>query len=310
MPSFLSRAAGSALALATLALGACGDNPTPTEDLRDLRPNPSLLIGGSTTPTITALTPSSDSVFLGGPAVPYTVTIQNPGASRSDVILQGTVVQGAANRAAGGAAVNCGQGSSVLPSGSCTMSLTLVVSNGAAGTGTLVPGGAIFELELRDSVASVIDMKGVAITLLPNTPIITGVKVASSTVYIGGSGVPYTATLDNPGVHDLEGVRIQGWIIQGRSLRAAGGAVVNCGKGVGVLPTGSCTVSSTFVASNKTAGTGTLVPGAAIFALQLSDATGAVMDTEEIVVMLASKTLQLDPLSPSSSTAPSMAAPR
>ena len=290
MRSFSSRLGRAVLTLAVVGLSACGDHPDATEASPNLGPRLAVV---SNKPTITALTPSSDSVVIGSSSTRYAATLQNPGVSRPGVGVQGVIVQSAVRSAAGRAFVQCGSGTGVLPMGSCTVSNPIVAATGGGGP-TLVAGPAIFELQLTDSITgSVLDTKTVAIALVSGTPTITALTLSGDTLVIGSSSVPYTATLRNPGL-SLANVRIQSSITQGTTTRAAGGLVVNCGSGSGVLPTGICTISGVAVASNFTGGSGTLEPGAAIFWLQLVDANGTVVDTAFAKVILTSP----DPTTP------------
>jgi hypothetical protein len=98
---------------------------------------------------------------------------------------------------------------------------------------------------------------------------ITSLSLADNTIPIGGTSGSYTAILNNIG-GALSGAVLQGYITQGSARRAAGGLVVNCGGGSGVLPTGNCTMSFVVNASNTGSGIGTLVPGIATFELDLT----------------------------------------
>ena len=302
MRSFSSRAGRSVLALAVVALSACGDRSDVTEASPNLRPRLDVV---SNTPAITALTLSSDTVVIGNSNTLYTATLQNPGASRSPVGVTGVIVQDTVHRtdADGGQFVQCGSGTGVLPTGSCTVSNPVAVSNSGGGT-ALVPGPATFELQLTDAVTgAVLSTKTVAITLVPNTPTISAVTLSSSTVVLNGPFVPYTATFKDPGP-GLPNVDIQGLIVQGTSQRDAGRAPVDCGIGVGALPTGTCTFSFQLTASNSNGlRHGTLVLGPATFVLQLRNAlTGAVFDTKTVGITLVSNATTITALSVSADT--------
>jgi hypothetical protein len=297
MRSFSSRAALAALA--AIALGACNDRVSPTEAA-----GPRFaVVGDSTTLGISALTLSRDSAFINGPAVPYTATLSNPGGTLSGVAIQGWIVQGSLRHGANGTLINCGSGSGVLPSGTCTVSFSYAASNGLSGAGTLVPGAATLELDLEDGTGTVVSTVSVPVTLLPNHPIVTGITLSSDTVFIGGRVTSYTATLENPnGNHS--GVAIQGFIAQGSVTHAAGGTLVNCGAGIGVLPTGTCIASSSAGASNgDLTGAGTLVPGTATFLLQLKDSAGNIVDTRTKTITLAPPTPRITALTLSSTSA-------
>jgi len=77
----------------------------------------------------------------------------------------------------------------------------------------------------------------------------------------------------------MSGVVAQGYVVQNPSSRAAGGALIDCHAGLGVLPNGTCTISYSLVANNSLAGNGTLVPGTATFELDLILPSGKVSST-------------------------------
>ena len=253
--------------------------------------------------TISALTLSSTTLVLGGPDTSFGATLQNSGPSVAGAAIQGWIVQSGANnarRAAGGSAVQCGSGSGVLPSGTCTMAGAIAASNSGAGTGTLIPGAATFELDLTVN-GIVVAQSTVAVSITARATI-TGLSLgatASDTLLLEGSSAPFTATLRNP-ASSLSGISIQGFVTQGTARRFVGGTLITCGSVAGVLPSGSCAVASQLAASNNTAGFGTLVTGAATFELQLVDSTGTVLGTANIPLYVIDGPLESGP--PSSNT--------
>jgi alpha-tubulin suppressor-like RCC1 family protein len=115
-------------------------------------------------PRITGLSLGSSTIAIES-GTTYDVTLFNPGNTRSIVVLQGYVLQGATNRAAGGVNVNCsGTVDGILPPGSCTSSWTFTASNSGGGSGTLVPGPATFQLDLVEGT-TILDSKTMSITL-------------------------------------------------------------------------------------------------------------------------------------------------
>jgi uncharacterized repeat protein (TIGR01451 family) len=138
-------------------------------------------------------------------------------------------------------------------------------------------------LFVNDTYTKLAESAAFAVTLAPNTPSIGALSPNSDTVMFGSS-IAYTATLTNPGA-SLSNVVLQGWIDQGTARRAAGGSMVMCGAGVGVLPNGTFNVQGSIVASNATGGTGTLVDGPATFELQLI-VNGTVLETKTVTVTL------------------------
>jgi alpha-tubulin suppressor-like RCC1 family protein len=125
---------------------------------------PTLVILGAP-PSITSITLDSYTIVLGG-ATTYHATLLNPGPTLTDdVSIQGYVTQGTANRATGGSSIECSLGvTGILPSGSCTTSFSVTISNALGGTGTLVPGPATLHLDLYDGTTT-FDSETVAITL-------------------------------------------------------------------------------------------------------------------------------------------------
>lgn len=136
-------------------------------------------------------------------------------------------------------------------------------------TGTLVPGSATFELELK--VAGVIvDTKTTPITLVATTPSIVSLDLSVPTIATGGN-TPYTVTTYNPtGVTLTRTVFTQGYVEQaGGTSCGGGGTNVQCGSPSPEVPRSACAFSFIAVASNSAAGTGVLAPGAATFRPQL-----------------------------------------
>ena len=100
--------------------------------------------------------------------------------------------------------------------------------------------------------------------------------------------VNYTVTLHNGTLSTQSLVIIQGYLIQGSVSRAAGGTAgcpVNVG---GNVSPGDCTMTRVISASNSNGGTGTLVPGAAQFVLELRQGSPSVLlDSRTLNVTLA-----------------------
>jgi len=255
--------------------------------------------------TISGLIPTSTNLVVGGPLSSYSATIQNSGSSLSGVAVQGWLIQSGVNnarRAAGGQQLLCGAGSGVglLPTGKCSTFGIIVASNSTSGTGTLGPGPATFELDLIVNGA-VVSQKTTAVTIVTGETIasLTMASATSDTLLLEASGASFTTTLKNIG-SSLSGVSVAGWINQGTTRRFAVGTLVSCGSTAGVLPNGSCVMSLQFVASNNTAGTGTLSTGDAKFQLQLVDVTGTVLSSASVALYLIDGPLESPPPLPSS----------
>ena len=252
--------------------------------------------------TINSVILRSNTLVVGGPLVSDSMTLVNQGPSVSGVAIQGWLVQSGANnarRATGGSAVQCGSGSGILPNGVCSLFSVIAASNTSAGTGTLISGAATFELDLTVN-GTVVSQLTVPVSIMTGASI-TGLSLApgtSDTLLLEGSSAAYTTTLRNTGA-SLSGISIQGWISQGTARRFAGGRPVSCGSSSGVLPNGSCTVSSQVAASNNTAGSGTLSTGTATFELQLVDGTGTVLGSATILLYVVDGPLESPPVGPS-----------
>jgi hypothetical protein len=246
----------------------------------------SILVNLVATPRITTLSLASTTLAIDGPATSYTATLQNPANSLQGVLLQGSILQdlGPVRRAAGGTQVNCGSGVGVFPPGTCTITFSAAASMSGSGNGTLAPGAAIFELQLIQTsggTSTTFDTKTIAITLVSSSPKIVSVALQSTTLVIGGASVDYTARLQNPGF-PVTDVLLQGELDQdqtgGTVSKGAGGTFINCGNGLGVLPTtgtGTCSIPFTVTASSSTSG-GAFEAGPARFVLHLyKSAAGA-----------------------------------
>src|SRR5581483_11087535 len=204
-------------------------------------------------------------------------------------VLQGFVSQGTSQHAAGGAVIDCGAGSGVLPTGVFTLAGSLNISNiPITGSGTFAPGPATFLLQLKVNGA-VVYSTTVAITLQAK-PTLGAMTLQSSTVVLGATSTSYQTSFTNPG-SNLPNITLQGWINQGSARHSAVGPFNDFGSGSGVLPGGSGTLSAPLGAFNTTTGTGTLAPGAATFELQLTQGTDLLATTTLPVTIVPCPTL-------------------
>jgi hypothetical protein len=270
------------MVLAAIALGACSERPTPTQPApesanRVITCDEGGCGGGGggggdpppppPPPAITSVSLPNSTLALGGVSVPYTATVTNDGPSLSDVGAQGYIVQGSARRAAGGTLVTCGAGTGVLPHGTCQISFIVVAGNNLWGSGTLVPGGATFELDLNVG-SSTAAVTNVGVNLIP------GELTASGSPMFSLSGASTWAYMDiYGGPQTISGLSYQMSVIQGSAHRSAGSMPMVCfgrNAGSGNLPPGVlCSMSATPGVTNNTSGTGTLVPGPATFQVSL-----------------------------------------
>ena len=164
--------------------------------------------------------------------------------------------------------------------------MALVASNNNAGTGLLVPGLTQVELNLTESGVVVATGPSLSIHIDSAATVVTGSGLSLSSslssttpteVTLEGPSVPYAITLQNTG-SALSGISIRTSVDQKTASRDAGTALVSCGSGLGVVPSGTCTFSFQMTASNTSAGSGTLLAGtSANLVLNVVDANGVVL---------------------------------
>lgn len=236
------------------------------------------------TPTFAISGLNASSVFLENNAF-FTVTVTNRRAGPTGVSFAGSIIQGATQRAIYSCGISCQSATGTVNPGSTALSFGLSVTNTYPGTGPLTPGPATLALQMFEN-GVLVDTKSVGITLVSGLSL-SGLTPVSTTLVVGGPTTSYAATLVNSGPKYSD-VVLQGWIDQGTTRRAAGGFTIFCdGYPPGMIDTGACPVSGSIVASNTTAGTGTLVAGAATVELQVISA-GTVLTTVFLPVTLTS----------------------
>jgi hypothetical protein len=279
------------LLLAGLAAGACTEQTPPTAVPYGVNAAVTAAAGPNNQKVkVKTMQLSSNTLRIDGPSVSGQVSIGNSGlAIPANVVVRAEVTQGAASRQAVNTPTQCSpapEDAGKLPTGTCDMTFTASVSNLIAGPGTLAPGSATFVLHViqtSDAGDTELASKSLLVNLVA-TPSMT-VTLAPTTLVIGGGAATATAVIQNP-ANSLQGVLLQGWIVQGtapnQARRASGGALVTCGSNTGVLPPGTCTMTVSASASNTASGTGTLVPGAATFELQLIQSSGSSSTTFDV----------------------------
>ena len=284
---------------AVLTAAACAPERSPTVPV--LPEDASLAAGGngnggnSAKVKIKRLRLASTTLTVDGPSVVATIDIGNPGlAIQSGVSIVAEVAQPAAFHEAANVPTTCEPGvePGFLPTGNCTMTFDVTASSSSDGAGDFESGPAVLRVRiLQDVDGSLTELASrtidVSLVVVPPAgPSISSLTLVNTTLTIEGPGTSYTATLQNPGP-PLQNLTLQGWIVQGESRYAAGGFVVLCG-GFAVLPTGTCEVTSLAVVSNQHSGVGLLVPGPAVFELELLQTVGGntVLDTETVQVEL------------------------
>lgn len=226
-------------------------------------------------------------ILIGGATQNYSVTLTNAGNTLTSVAVVGTIRQGSIQRTVSTVPVACTGGAGSLPTGTCTFTGSYAVPN----DGGLAGGAATLSLVARvtDVIGHVyaIDSTGVPITLLA-PPTVIGVSTLNPLTIDGaGSSDSFNAIFSNPGP-SLANVSVSLRLIQGSSNRAAnaGPAPIDCGSGTGTLPSGTCTITQTIVASNNGQGTGALTAGPASLQIQLSDASNGVLLTKLVPITL------------------------
>lgn len=283
------------LATASLVAIACGP-----EQVGSPRPGdtPSFAVGGKKPPAKPTIADVSgpSSLVIGGSAGSYAVAISNQtSAILNNVSVQATIDQGGASRTAGNVPVECpGAFSGVLPVGGCVMTFAAAADNGAAGTGTLAPGGAKLVINLVQTtagVATIFDSETLRISLTapqPTAPYITDLKTKFSS-FVAGVGQDYTVTLTNPTSVTQSIVTVQAIFVQNGVRYAGGGTNAQCPilDLKGELPPGDCTFTwhtSTFPPPSGP------VPGQATWRLELllstSPGESVLLDFREVSVKI------------------------
>ena len=215
---------------------------------------------------ITSVTPSSTNVILesGDPITTYSVTLHNStGVAQSGpVVIQGFLIQGTAQYAAGGTDVLCPSNPiGTLPVGDCTMSNVISASNLNAGSGgTLTAGAAGFLLQLKQGIpGTVVDTLTTPVTLLAARPVSLSVAPTVGVVDIG-STLPITATVTaDPGVSTAVD-----WSSSDNSVATVNASGVVTGVAAGSVTikarsSANLTVSATTAITVQAAGTGTFI---------------------------------------------------
>lgn len=106
-------------------------------------------------PTITSVAFPSDPLVINGARVDYEITFANPTSTTyTGIGFQTSIVQGTAERPAGGFAASCPFVVGELPPGSCTMSFTAGASNDGSGLNVLVPGAAAFVVIMSQTIGT------------------------------------------------------------------------------------------------------------------------------------------------------------
>jgi N-acetylneuraminic acid mutarotase len=110
-----------------------------------------------------------------------------------------------------------------------------------------------------------------------------------TTIRLDGPGATFNTTISNQTPAGLTDVSIQVWVEQGISRRVGGTSPVRCGPGFDVLPEATCEVAGSVVASNTSAGLGTLAVGNATAIIQLIhlvDGNPIVVDSRSVPLTL------------------------
>jgi hypothetical protein len=283
----LSTRAAPFLALIALALGACGDQTKltqPAQDANFLRicdpdcPLPPPPPPPPPPAAVKSVSLPPGTLYIIGGSVSYSVSLQGGPTTLTNVSISSKISQPTGSLVVTSAWVSCGSSLGTLPSiTTCTMPLTALVVGGGLG---LVPGPATFEVDLVQG-STILSTKTLSVTIDNASPQVTGINAGASPLLISAGAKSFTATLFNPFGSRPDLIQVNGYIRQG-SLRVwVGGQPVNCGSGLGVLPSGSCSTSSPY-----TLGGATLVPGPAIFEVDLVNGSNLLLDSTSVNVTL------------------------
>jgi hypothetical protein len=247
---------------------------------------------------VAAAPPSIESVNVGtefeleGDPVPYTITIANPDQALDLVIVQGRMVQGDADRAAGGTEVQCpGEASGHLPVGGCTFDYTAFASNLAGGGGVLLPGEATLVLDLYHG-ETLVDTWSTTVLLVRDLPFIVNVSWdAQPNVVLSASTStgPILYTLYNPLPSPYSPVNLHFSVTQGSARRDPATLNVHCGGGNNSIAPGFCEESGSLSVHNALPagdGIGDLVPGEAVLEITLRSTIDNVLQTVRLPIVL------------------------
>lgn len=233
-------------------------------------------------------------LVIDGPGQTYSATLTNNGTSISFATLSGYLLQGTTKRSLSQNSIVCG-GSRILPTGTCTISGVATASNTGNGTGTLVPGSATAVFVLADALSDVADSVLVPVTLASSAPptapapsIGTVTINGAATIGAPGPNTPVAIAVGNTG-STLSNASLRMMVLQGSSGHAAtnGSQAFDCGSGPGIVPTGGCTVNTTFFVSNTSVGSGSFSAGAARLVIYVLDQANAILATKIVSVTLA-----------------------
>ena len=227
-----SRVRSAALAVAMVALSACGDRAGPTVTAPELHPQHAICLtcggggGDEAPPSISSVNFPNKTFSINGPSVGYTASVSDPGGA-SGLTLVGTLIQGSATRRFAAIELSCGVGIT-----SCTGSSTI----SAAG---FAPGSATFRLKLLDEFGAVTSTVNIAVTLVSGTVIQgdTGTVVAISQVIlpstpptIGAPPISLRATVISK-IASFNGRHILAKIVQPQGVYTAFEVAIPCGEG-------------------------------------------------------------------------------
>ena len=283
------------LLLAGLALGACTDQTSPTAIPAGMTPLAAAAGANNQKVKVKTMQLAANTLRINGASVSGTVAIGNSGlAIETGVVVRGEIMQAGASRQAVDTPTRCtpsADDAGKLTTGTCEMTFAASASNSAPGTGTLTPGAATFTLHVVQTSATG-DTELASKSLLVNlvSTVSMAVTIAPTTITIGGAAATATAVIQNP-ANSLQGVLVQGYVVQGSARRPTGGSLVTCGSNPGVLPPGTCSMSTAATITNGGIGVGTLVPGPATFELNLIQSTGGGNTTIDVKTVAITLTL-------------------
>ena len=229
------------LLLASLAASACTEQAVPTSIPDGVNAALTAAAGANNQKVkVKSMQLSANTLRIDGPSVSGTVSIGNSGlAIESNVVIRAEITQTGVSRQAVNTATQCSAAAGdagKLPTGSCEMTFSAAASNSALGDGILTAGAATFTLHvIQTSNAGDTELASKSLLVnLVGTPTMT-VTIAPTSLLIDGPAANATAVIQNP-ANSLQGVLVQGWIVQGAARRASGGTLVTCGSNAGVLP--------------------------------------------------------------------------
>jgi hypothetical protein len=260
----------SILATASLLLGACDSEQTPTETAGTLSQTDVQAV--SSVSTYGSLT--ADGALANRFAILSTILVRRKGSPKTDT-LTFAATSGAPYIVDLDDLGSQGAVGSVVLNGVTLLAPRTTANTGALHVTTTVTLSAVNTLVVR-LLGKPGSLLQIAITPLKFVTLDAVTFTSPTTMQIGGPGAAFTSTITNHTTVALTGIAVQTWVQQGAARRASGGSLVFCNAALGLLPPGTCTRvgDAVYPQNGSASGSGTLVPGAATAIIQVIQLDG------------------------------------